>query len=215
MDKTQKIVDYLVTIYSPVAILLHGSRAVEKNRPHSDWDIIMLFDKEVIQKRYREEVDGEDVEWKSFLIPTEKTDIIDTFDVYLQFAKVLWEKDNAGSELLKKALAEYSRGPKLSDSQIKREQQFFEHKVSGMKDDKDTPYMFLRHLSVLFNRSSNLWFEILHNEYSKPFYISIPIIKEKDYEYYTHLMTLCSNSSPNDEKIISAEWIANKLFDKS
>lgn len=212
MNTENKIVEYLRSRYQPVGILLHGSRAVGKNREHSDWDIIMLFDKEIPRKGYREEVESEDVEWKAFQTPISEEKILDTFDVYLQFAKVLWEKELVASELIQKALMVYSKGPNLPEETVKREKQFFEHKIFGMKDDKDTCYMFLRHLSVLFNRASNMWFEILHNEFAKPFYIAIPIIKEKDANYYDHLMILCSNTSSNDEKIVAAEWISKKLF---
>ena len=212
LDRETKIVDYLKSKYQPVGIFLHGSRVTRKERPHSDWDIIMLFDKGIPRKGYREDISGEDVEWKAFQIPVPEEKILDTFDVYLQFAKVLWEKDSLASNLLQKAIQVYDKGPNLSEETIKREEQFFEHKILGMKDDKDTPYMFLRHLSVLFNRASNMWFEILHNSFAKPFYIGIPIIKERDSEYYNHLMILCSNNSLNEEKIASAEWISRKLF---
>lgn len=211
MNKEKQIVEYLKNTYNPISILLHGSRAVGKNRLNSDWDIFMIFDREIPRKGHREEIAGEDVEWKAFNLSTTQENIIDTFDVYLQFAKVLWEKDQAGSGLLKKARDEYNKGPNLSPDQIKREKQFFYHKILGMKDDKETPYMFLRHLSTLFNRASNMWFEILHNEFAKPYYFAIPTIQEKDPEYYQHLINLCGNGS-NEEKISSAEWIYNKLY---
>lgn len=211
MDKETEIVEYLKKTYSPISILLHGSRAVGKNRPNSDWDIIMIFDQEIPRKGHREEIAGEDVEWRAFGLSSLQENIIDTFDVYLQFAKVLWEVNHTGSEILKKAKDEYNKGPNLSPDQIKREKQFFYHKILGMKDDKETPYMFLRHLSTIFNRASNMWFEILHNEFAKPYYIAIPIIQEEDPEYYENLMNLCGNVS-NEEKILSAEWIFNKLY---
>lgn len=212
MNKEQKMIEYLRSTYQPVAILLHGSRVSGKHRPHSDWDIIMLFDKDIPRKGYREEVDDEDVEWKAFQLPVPDEKILETFDVYLQFAKILWEKGSVGTSLLQKALTEYNKGPNLSGEIIKRERQFFEHKILGMKDDENTSYMFLPPLSVLFNRASNMWFEILHNQFAKPFYIAIPIIQERDPEYYQHLMVLCSNDSSNDRKITSAEWIARRLF---
>ena len=210
MDKETEIIEYLKKTYNPIAILLHGSRAIGKNRPHSDWDIIMLFDAEIPRRGHREEIAGEDAEWKAFQLPVLEGKIVDTFDVYLQFAKVLWEKDSVGSNLLKIASAEYEKGPNITQDQLKREKQFFRHKILGMKDDKDTPYMFLRHLSVLFNRASNTWFEILHNEFAKPYYVAMPMIQGRDPEYYKRLMVLCGNGS-NEEKISSAEWIFGKL----
>ena len=85
----QKIVAVLKEKYNPVAIFLHGSRAVGKERVHSDWDIVMLFTGDIPRKGYREEIEGEDVEWKAFNVPAEESSIHEVFDVYLQFAKVL------------------------------------------------------------------------------------------------------------------------------
>ena len=90
IEKQQKIVEILREKYNPIAILLHGSRAVGKARSHSDWDIIMIIRDQIPRRQYRESIDGEDVEWKAFNIPKENDSIIDIFEVYLQFAKVLW-----------------------------------------------------------------------------------------------------------------------------
>jgi hypothetical protein len=213
METGQKIVDYLRITYHPVAILLHGSRAVDKNRLHSDWDIVMLFDKEIPRRSHYEGIEGEDVDWKACHVPVEQEKIIDTFGVCLQEAKVLWESGSAGSLLLEKAFAEYRKGPCFDKARVKSARQFFEHKISGMKDDRDTPYMFLRHLSVLYAEASNLWFNIIRNEFSKPFYVAVPTIQREDPEYYQHLMILCSSNCSNDEKISAAEWLDKKLFE--
>ena len=42
----EKLVEYLVAKYDPLAIILHGSRASGTNRPHSDWDLVLLVDKD-------------------------------------------------------------------------------------------------------------------------------------------------------------------------
>ena len=132
--------------------------------------------------------------------------------MYLQFAKVLWEEDSVGSALLEKAFDTYSKGPQLSQDDLRREKQFLVHKLLGMQDDVDTPYMFLRHLGVFLSRASNLWFEVLHNEFSKPFYLAVPEIKERDPEYYEHLDILPSHAS-SLKKIEASQWIAQKLFE--
>ncbi|TSC61047.1 MAG: hypothetical protein G01um1014107_137 [Parcubacteria group bacterium Gr01-1014_107] len=214
MSKERAIVEYLKNKYQPSAILLHGSRAVSRARANSDWDIIMIFDRENKEKKHREQIAGESIEWKAFKLPIESEDIIETFDLYLQFAKVLWEKDKVGASLLQKAAEEYSKGPNLSEDSIQGEKEFFEHKILSMKDDEEMSYMFFRHLCVLFNLASRLWFEVLHNEYPKPYYLAFPIIKEKDSTYHNQLMILCSNIYSNDEKIASAEWISKRLFSK-
>lgn len=212
-NKAKRISQALRDKYESIAILLHGSRAVGKERKHSDWDIIMLFEEEISRRSYREKIVGEDVEWTAFMFPIQKIDFLETFGVYLQFAKVLWERDQGGTDLLELASEVYSKGPNLSEDDIRREKQFLEHKLLGMQDDMNTPYMFLRHLGVFFNRASNLWFEILHNKFPKPFYLAIPEIKQQDPEYARHLIVLASNQASNQEKIKFGEHIMTMLFD--
>lgn len=209
----QTIVQTLRDKYNPVAILLHGSRAVGKERPHSDWDVIMLFEGEIPRRGYREEIGGHDVEWKAISIPVEDEKIVDTFDVYLQFAKVLWEADSKGTDTLEKALKVYAKGPNLSDDDVRKWKQFLEHKLLGMIDDINSPYMFFRHLSVFFNRASNMWFEIIHNEFSKPFYLAIPDMQARDPEFSKLLEILPSNAS-NEEKVEAGKKILEKLFEE-
>ncbi len=207
----QEIIKYFRDKYNPEAILLHGSRAVGKERPHSDWDIIMMFDNEIPRKGFRENIGSEDVEWKAYLFPNMKESVIEVFGTYLQFAKVLWEKNMRANDLLRRAQVEYAEGPNLKVEEIEREKLFMQHKLLGMKDDVNTPDMFLRHLSVFFNRSSNLWFEVLHNQFPKPFYLAIPEIEEQDPDYFNQLDILSSNAD-NGLKIKAAEDILKKLF---
>src|SRR3989338_6636415 len=126
METKEQIVSFLKDKYHPIAILLHGSRSVNKERPHSDLDIIMLFDKEVSMKGYREEVNGADVEWKASTLPIKDNEIISTFDVCLQFEKILGEANGEGSDLLRRAQVEYEKGPKpYTQDETKREKQFY------------------------------------------------------------------------------------------
>ncbi len=41
----QEIVDYLTKKYSPLAILMCGSRVYGKPRPDSDWDLLLITEK--------------------------------------------------------------------------------------------------------------------------------------------------------------------------
>jgi predicted nucleotidyltransferase len=213
--KDQKIVDFLKENYSPIAILLHGSRAVGKERTHSDWDIIMLFDKEVPRKGYREEIDGEDVEWKAFVVPDEGESITKIFDVYLQFAKVLWEEKEVGSELLKKASIEYAKGPEpYEEDEIRREKQFFRHKIQGLIDDQDTQYLFFRHLCIIRTLSMRLWFELLNKKFSQPLYLSMPLIQKEDPDFYKHLVSFTDFDTGPETKIGNAKAIFARIFEK-
>jgi len=214
MNVTAHIVEYLKNTYHPHAILLHGSRAVGKERPHSDWDIIMFFKETLPEKKaYREEIAKEDIEWKACIVPMKNDNIIDIVGTRLQFAKILWENDDTGTQLLNRAHEEYKKGPCLSEDDVRRYRQFIEHKLGGMKDDVDTPYMFLRHLDVFFHRAVNWYFEIVHNEYPKAFYLAIPDIEKRDPAYHKLLMELVGNASPT-EKIGTGQYIISFLFTK-
>jgi len=64
--------------------------------------ILLCFLKVHLPKKgSREKIENEDVELKSYTLPVES--ILDTCDIILQFAKVLWEKDGEGTELLERA----------------------------------------------------------------------------------------------------------------
>ena len=52
----QKLTQYIIEKYSPLAVLLHGSRASGNERPHSDWDFAILVNEDI--KVEREIVDG-------------------------------------------------------------------------------------------------------------------------------------------------------------
>lgn len=211
MEKAQVIVDYLKATYEPEAVILHGSRAIGKERQHSDWDILMLFKSEPIRKSNREDIEGEDVEWKAFTLPVEQSRVLDDFGVVLQNARVLWERNGEGNNLLELAQSEYAKGAQLTKEDHIRYRQFLTHKLHSLEDDRDTPYMFLRHLGEFFNRASNWWFEVLHDELRKPLYIALPEIQERDPEYFELLMILCGENSKQN-KIDAARGVIARLF---
>jgi predicted nucleotidyltransferase len=55
--------------YGATAVILHGSRAIGMDRPHSDWDMFLLFNEMPAMAFNREEIEGEDVEWKAVKVP--------------------------------------------------------------------------------------------------------------------------------------------------
>jgi predicted nucleotidyltransferase len=197
--------------YSPNAVILHGSRAVGMNRPHSDWDILLLFNERPEVALNREQVAGEDVEWEAVKVPVAENAILSTVGVELQFGNVLWEDaSRAGTRLLEQAAAFYAKGVQLTEADRAKYKQYLCHKVAGMEDDIATPYMFLRHQYAFFLRASNWWFE-MNGQYPKPFYIAMPIIRERDPEYHELLLTVSAAGS-NETKIAAARRLVSRLF---
>jgi predicted nucleotidyltransferase len=212
MNKEQSISNYLEEKYNPYVIILHGSRAIGKAREHSDWDIYMLFNNEVPKKSQREEIEGEDVEWKAISLPVDKKKIIDIFGSHLQYAKILFEKENIGTVLLNEAKEVYQEGPKLNEDLKRAHKQFMQHKITGMIDDKNDSHMFLKHFERFHTLAFNFWFLILNNEYPKNYYLAEGIIREKDPTYYQLLEEFVSDTHSRDEKIDLAKKLYKSIF---
>lgn len=211
MDKDAAIVDHLRLRYNPVAVVLHGSRAVGRQRPHSDWDIFLLVTEPRELAVDREDIAGEDVEWQACVVPVADHAILDTFGVQLQFAKLLWEDaSGAGSALLRQAARFYAQGVRLTEAKKRRYQQYLNHKANGMADDMGTPCLFLRHQYALLERASNWWFE-MRGQYRKPFYLAMPIIQQQDPAYHELLLAL-SAGGPTRATIAAARSLIARLF---
>ena len=197
--------------YQPSAILLHGSRAIGRERPHSDWDIIMLFSVLPGRTNDREIIRGQCVEWKAFQSAISQPELFATFGTYLQFARVLWEANEEGSRLLNLLRAIYADGPKPSQDYRRREEVFFTHKLDGLTDDANTPELFFRHLCVIFRLSVKLWFELIERKYSQPLYLAMPLIRGKDPSYSANLTALLT-SHDNLQRIDAANHLFERLF---
>ena len=181
------------------------------NRPRSDWDVLLLFSEKPELTLNREEIAGQDVEWNAVRVPVAENAILSTIGVELQFGKVLWEDESrAGTRLLEQAAAFYAKGVQITEADRAKYKQYLCHKIAGMEDDIATPYMFLRHQYMFFLRASNWWFE-MNGQYPKPFYMAMPIIRERDQEYHDLLLTV-SAAETNQVKIAAARRIIFKLF---
>jgi len=211
MDKEAAITAALREKYSPVAVILHGSRAVGKQRPRSDWDIVLLVGAKPAPAIGREEIAGEDVEWQAFMAPLPEDAFLGVFGVQLQFSKLLWEDaSGAGTALLRQAHSVYAKGVALTDATKLGYKQYLVHKINGMEDDIDTPYLFLRHQHTFLERASNWWFE-MRGEFRKPLYIAMPTIEARDPQYHDLLMQI-SAAGPHQAKIDAARHVVSRLF---
>jgi predicted nucleotidyltransferase len=211
MSTANEIALQLRDKYRPAAVVLHGSRAVGMSRPHSDWDIFLLFTDKPAVAVGREAIAGEDVEWKAVRTPVAENAVLEAVGVELQFGQVLWEDaSRAGTRLLEQAAAFFAKGIQLTEADKVRYKQYLLHKVAGMEDDIATPYMFLRHQYAFFLRACNWWFEV-HGQYPKPFYLAMPAIQERDAEYHDLLLQV-SEPGSNEKRIAAARRLVSMLF---
>lgn len=210
MINRDDITEYLKEKYEPSAIILHGSRANNMARDHSDWDFILLYESTENPGSFREKINDQNVEIQSAQLPVE--DILDVFGNKLQYAKALYEKGDEGTELLKRAKELYQRGFVWPETWPNGVDLWMQGRIGGMEDNMKDPLLFYRYFSQFYPRAISDWFRVLHREYSKPEYLALPEISRRDPEYYKLLIRLVSSDASLSDKVETARNIHTRLF---
>lgn len=206
----QKIINHIIEVYNPEAIILHGSRARNKERENSDWDIILLFSEPTEVKSGRELFERQNIEYSVHNLPI--TDVFGTFGAKLQCAVVLFEKEDVGSSLLKEADLYYEHGLHWSQEKIDAHKLWTEGRIQGMADSIEKPLLFHKYFSDFYDRVYNYWYWLKQNRHSQPIYIAIEEIRENDPAYYQLLSALVTYDTPLSAKVDICYKICDYLF---
>jgi len=208
----EDILEHLKQTYQPDAIILHGSRARGRERAHSDWDFIFLYRDLKDTHDGREVYRKENIEFSSHLFSIAVGELENEFSTKLQGAKVLYEKDGEGTDLLNEASTIYQKGVHWSPKKISNHKLWMQGRIDGMSDNIDNPVIFSKYFTDFYQRIFNYWYWILQNSYSQPIYIAAEEIGEKDSGYYELVSRLIETSTSVEEKIKIAEEIRDQLF---
>ena len=138
----EDIVDHLREIYKPDAIILHGSRARGKERASSDWDFIFLYNNPVNTPSGRKVYKDQNIEFSSFVLPIAVEDVENEFSTKLQEAKVVYESNGEGTDLLDKANIVYREGVYWSPEKISNHKLWIQGRIDGMRDHVDDDVIF-------------------------------------------------------------------------
>ena len=204
------LVSHLVATYRPDATILHGSRARGRERMHSDWDFILLYNQLTDIKSGRILYEGQNIEFSTHVLPI--TNIFDAFDIKLQGAKVLHEKGSVGTTLLEEARAYYAQGVHWPEDKISSHRLWTEGRINGMKDNIDNQIVFNKYFTDFYGRVFNYWYWLLRHQHSQPIYIAAEEVLEKDPEYYELVSNLVSSKSSPEKKVSAADAIYQRLF---
>lgn len=205
----QELITHLRQAFNPTAIILHGSRAVGKERPHSDWDICLLFASySELPKNGRFFWKEQNVEYSCHKLPI--ADIEDQFGVKLQFGRVLYEHENEATELLQQAKTQYEKPLGWIDSQKDNHRLWMLGRLDGMRDTVDQPIIFERYASDFYARITNYWYLALYNTNPKPIYIAVEEIAATDPEYFKLIETFANGT--HEQKLVAAEKIYERCF---
>lgn len=205
-----KITDYLLKTYKPNAIILHGSRARGKERPHSDWDFVLLYTSPTGIKNGRDGFENQNIEFSVHTVPI--SDIYDEFSNKLQVAKVVFEEDTIASDVLEQASAFYAKGVHWSKEVIADHELWMQGRIGGMRDNVVNEMIFVKYQADFYQRVFNYWYWILQNKHSQPFYVAVEEVRQSDNEYYELVSQFASANTSLDKKVEIAEEICERLF---
>jgi predicted nucleotidyltransferase len=205
MNTEQELSEYLLKKYNPLALILHGSRAIGKAREHSDWDFAIFVEKDI--ETEREIISGQNIEVKAIKYPTEESIVFDYCSILRkENIKTLFDSKGIVAEIAEKAAHYYLTPLNDSPSEISGHKAWFRSHLDGMIDYQNEQEAFFRKLGELYVRSIQYWFRFIHKTYMPQVYDSLPRIENEDPEYFRLLKVLAGNYS-NSEKIDAGEKI--------
>jgi len=208
----QEITEHLRGLFNPTAIIIHGSRAVGRERAHSDWDIFLIYEEGAeLSKNGRLVWQDQNIEYSHHTLPVEN--IEDEFGVKLQFGRVLYQANSEGAELLKQAKEFYQEPINWSDEHRESHRLWMKGRVDGMRDTVGQPLIFERYASDFYARITNYWYIAIHNTHTKPIYLALEEIQERDPDYFDLIIGFIE-SVDKIQKVQTAEKIMERCFGK-
>ncbi len=209
MSIEQKILEHLQQKYHPVAIILHGSRATQKNRENSDWDLY-VFTKMTIEG-VAEQFEGQSLDVHVIYLPLDGYDFIDLFGSTLVNAKILFDSNDFAKKLIVEARDIYVQGRMLTGMEFSNRKNYMFRLLQRLQGTTDKPLEFFYRLGSFYEIAVRYWFEI-QGRWSQPIYEALPTIQREDNEYFAWLIMLTENI-PEVAKTIVAEKMFLRLCD--
>lgn len=209
MEQKQRITDYLIKKYQPVAIVLHGSRARGMERLNSDWDLYVFVDRDGVNGD-PELWEGESLDIDVVKLPVSEMDFIETFLGTLQVTEILYEVSGAVRSLLATAQEIYARPYPLSSERLLRRKNYVHRLLLRLEGYQTEPELFAYYLAQFYEELFRYWYE-LQGEWSQPVYLAWPRIQIDDPAYAT-LLTLLAGPSDASSKIQAAKQLRQRLF---
>lgn len=209
-DLKDKIVAYLVEKYNPTAVILHGSRANGHARQHSDWDFILLTNKEVGIPRFIEF--GENIEVKEFLLPIPDDKVDETFGRYFyrENLEICYDPQNLVPDLISKKEASTKKGYNIKDADRIARFAFLKSFLNSIIDYKDEPLIVFSKKAEFYTATLHSWFKFVRNEPSVPNYLALPYIQKEDSEFYDLLNEFVAANA--GESVVIGNKIIQRLF---
>jgi hypothetical protein len=205
----QKIIDFLISEYQPEAVLLGGSRMKGTETEKSDWDFFLVGAKNVRNEFVQFEGQRLDVtckEWpeknKALTIPTGP----------LWPIKVILDNSHGRLENVLSATKDmFNAGPfNLHKNAVLTRLQKLDSWNRKIEKYHTDPMVEFVYAGIFYEVSIRVWFEI-RDMWPKAPVEALPIIKEKDIDFYNSLSAFVASSS--NERSRHSEYILKALKD--
>lgn len=209
----QKLTEYFIEHYKPLAILLHGSRAVGKEKEHSDWDFVFIMDKQN-PEMHRKIIFGQNCEHKVLMYPFAE-DVVkkEAWHFREGNVRVVYDPQNIATELLTKAAEKAKQKTVWTEGDKEAWSAYVLGRIDSMIDYQDEPIAFALKTGDLLRTAIQLWFDVKKNQMNPPqVYDSLPIMREQDPAYFKQLEIVTSSTTSPQEKIEAAQNIHAALF---
>lgn len=205
----QKIIDHLLSVYKPRAIILHGSRASGKAIPTSDWDFIMLVDEP--KEPTRGYVDGENVEFVQKKLPIKPEDAFKVFGIKFREGnvRIVYDPENIAAPLVAACREEIAKGLELTKEDKQGRRAFMEGLLSKISRFHDN-FMRFEPMGDFISRATYSWFPVKEKRYSIATYDALAYLQEHDPEYVKMLEKF--GSASGDQQIEVGNKILDYLF---
>lgn len=195
--------------YQPEAIILHGSRASGHARKHSDWDCILLYAASAsVPINGRMEWRGQNIECTHHPLPVD--DVLTTFGIKLQNARVVHDPQRVGEALLQRAGVEYDQPLGWSTAERSSHALWVQGRIDGMRDTIAEPLLFHKYATDFYGRITNYWYWAICDRYPQPIYLALEEIQTADAAYYELIQSFVTGDAK--QKIIAAEKIQGRCF---
>lgn len=208
--------------FKPIAIILHGSRALRSSRRLSDWDYFIVVEEYPIdfhftgvvldQRVIRYFVNDKNIEFSLLRNEDSPTDIFIEAGDRLQHGVVVYDADGTGQRIMNSVHKKYSQpfewpvtwphGPSL----------YMSSKIDGMINYADNDLIFQKYFSNFSLRVFDYWFQVLHQQHSQPVYRAAAIVSSTDPEFYELFERFTSPGADRATKISLAKKIHSRIF---
>jgi len=212
MDVQLEIINYLLNKYQPIAIYLSGSRARNRQRIDSDWDIHLVVPDDIIP--LSEKFNGHSLDIKFLHLSKIKESLIESpYSPAVPFL-ILFRNDNYIDQIIDlegRTTKRFLNGPEKWEGSILEENKNrmlrFLEAINGTSNEE---LICFRHICKFFDLSLIYWFRI-RNQWPVPIYEAINRFKSEDVYFYKFLIDLIRSVTIKD-KILASNMIFKALF---